>query len=150
MPMPMSRRVRRTSCWNKWLHREVCRASFGRGMGVNITAQITTLVMIMMMIIATTTILLLLQQQQLLLLIMIMIIIIMIIISITIIAMINVVIAIQARELKSVYVDVSAQFLRILLHKCHVNRRPSCVYTMYIYIYIHMCVYIYICIYVHT
>lgn len=28
----------------------------------------------------------------------------------------------QARELKSVYVDVSAQFLRILLHKCHVNR----------------------------
>jgi len=28
----------------------------------------------------------------------------------------------QARELKSVYVDVSAQFLRILLHKCHLNR----------------------------
>lgn len=28
----------------------------------------------------------------------------------------------QARELKSVYVDVSAQFLRIVLHKCHVNR----------------------------
>jgi len=28
----------------------------------------------------------------------------------------------QARELKSVYVDVSAQFLRILFHKCHVNR----------------------------
>mmetsp|Transcript_10555 Transcript_10555/g.19177 ORF Transcript_10555/g.19177 Transcript_10555/m.19177 type:complete len:899 (-) Transcript_10555:119-2815(-) len=28
----------------------------------------------------------------------------------------------QARELKSVYVDVSVQFLRILLHKCHVNR----------------------------
>eukprot|EP00931_Biecheleriopsis_adriatica_P021357 TRINITY_DN1397_c4_g1_i1.p1 TRINITY_DN1397_c4_g1~~TRINITY_DN1397_c4_g1_i1.p1 ORF type:complete len:915 (-),score=205.75 TRINITY_DN1397_c4_g1_i1:39-2783(-) len=28
----------------------------------------------------------------------------------------------QARELKSVYVDVSAQFIRILLHKCHVNR----------------------------
>ncbi|CAK0887687.1 unnamed protein product, partial [Prorocentrum cordatum] len=28
----------------------------------------------------------------------------------------------QARELKSVYVDVAAQFLRILLHKCHVNR----------------------------
>jgi centrosomal protein CEP104 len=28
----------------------------------------------------------------------------------------------QARELKSVYVDDSAQFLRIVLHKCHVNR----------------------------
>lgn len=28
----------------------------------------------------------------------------------------------QARELKSVYVDVSAQFIRIVLHKCHVNR----------------------------
>lgn len=28
----------------------------------------------------------------------------------------------QARELKSVYVDVSAQFLRILFHKCHVNK----------------------------
>eukprot|EP00930_Biecheleria_cincta_P070641 TRINITY_DN58276_c0_g1_i1.p1 TRINITY_DN58276_c0_g1~~TRINITY_DN58276_c0_g1_i1.p1 ORF type:complete len:960 (+),score=171.92 TRINITY_DN58276_c0_g1_i1:142-3021(+) len=28
----------------------------------------------------------------------------------------------QARELKSVYVDVPAQFLRILLHKCHANR----------------------------
>mmetsp|Transcript_59796 Transcript_59796/g.142352 ORF Transcript_59796/g.142352 Transcript_59796/m.142352 type:complete len:1034 (+) Transcript_59796:90-3191(+) len=28
----------------------------------------------------------------------------------------------QARELKSVYVDVSVQFLRIMLHKCHVNR----------------------------
>jgi len=28
----------------------------------------------------------------------------------------------QARELKSVYVDVSAQFLKILFHKCHVNR----------------------------
>lgn len=28
----------------------------------------------------------------------------------------------QARELKSVYVDVSAQFVRIVLHKCHVNR----------------------------
>jgi len=28
----------------------------------------------------------------------------------------------QARELKSVYVDVSAQFIKILFHKCHVNR----------------------------
>lgn len=28
----------------------------------------------------------------------------------------------QARELKSVYVDVAAQFLRILFHKCHINR----------------------------
>eukprot|EP00929_Paragymnodinium_shiwhaense_P091716 TRINITY_DN51624_c0_g2_i1.p1 TRINITY_DN51624_c0_g2~~TRINITY_DN51624_c0_g2_i1.p1 ORF type:complete len:893 (-),score=187.50 TRINITY_DN51624_c0_g2_i1:79-2757(-) len=28
----------------------------------------------------------------------------------------------QARELKSVYVDVSAQYLRLLLHKCHVNK----------------------------
>lgn len=28
----------------------------------------------------------------------------------------------QARELKSVYVDVSAQFLKVVLHKCHVNR----------------------------
>ncbi|CAE8587431.1 unnamed protein product, partial [Polarella glacialis] len=28
----------------------------------------------------------------------------------------------QARELKSVYVDVPAQFLRILFHKCHINR----------------------------
>mmetsp|Transcript_60389 Transcript_60389/g.141161 ORF Transcript_60389/g.141161 Transcript_60389/m.141161 type:complete len:875 (+) Transcript_60389:78-2702(+) len=28
----------------------------------------------------------------------------------------------QARELKSVYVDVVAQFLRILFHKCHANR----------------------------
>ncbi|CAE7156485.1 CEP104, partial [Symbiodinium pilosum] len=28
----------------------------------------------------------------------------------------------QARELKSVYVDVVAQFLRILFHKCHINR----------------------------
>lgn len=28
----------------------------------------------------------------------------------------------QARELKSVYVDVSAQFLQIKFHKCHVNR----------------------------
>lgn len=28
----------------------------------------------------------------------------------------------QARELKSVYVDVVAQFLRIVFHKCHVNR----------------------------
>lgn len=28
----------------------------------------------------------------------------------------------QARELKSVYVDVSAQCLRILFHKCHTNR----------------------------
>lgn len=28
----------------------------------------------------------------------------------------------QARELKSVYVDVSAQFMKILFHKCHVNR----------------------------
>jgi len=28
----------------------------------------------------------------------------------------------QARELKSVYVDVSAQFLKLVFHKCHVNR----------------------------
>lgn len=28
----------------------------------------------------------------------------------------------QARELKSVYVDVSAQYLKILLHKCHINK----------------------------
>eukprot|EP00929_Paragymnodinium_shiwhaense_P035233 TRINITY_DN19049_c0_g2_i2.p1 TRINITY_DN19049_c0_g2~~TRINITY_DN19049_c0_g2_i2.p1 ORF type:complete len:1031 (+),score=209.74 TRINITY_DN19049_c0_g2_i2:87-3095(+) len=28
----------------------------------------------------------------------------------------------QARELKSVYVDIPCQFLRILFHKCHVNR----------------------------
>ena len=28
----------------------------------------------------------------------------------------------QARELKSVYVDVSAQYMKILFHKCHVNR----------------------------
>ena len=28
----------------------------------------------------------------------------------------------QARELKSVYVDVVAQFLRIVFHRCHVNR----------------------------
>lgn len=28
----------------------------------------------------------------------------------------------QARELKSVYVDVTAQWLKILLHKCHINK----------------------------
>lgn len=28
----------------------------------------------------------------------------------------------QARELKSVYVDVTAQYLKILLHKCHINK----------------------------
>eukprot|EP00397_Hematodinium_sp_SG-2012_P011591 GEMP01011733.1.p1 GENE.GEMP01011733.1~~GEMP01011733.1.p1 ORF type:complete len:923 (+),score=151.66 GEMP01011733.1:427-3195(+) len=28
----------------------------------------------------------------------------------------------QARELKSVYVDVSTQFVKVLLHKCHINK----------------------------
>ena len=39
IPMPMPNTVCITFSYNKWVQSEVCRTLFGRGMGMNITAQ---------------------------------------------------------------------------------------------------------------